>query len=137
MSEIYLGSADWMPRNLFERCEVVFPVKDPAALDRIHTEILPALMADTAKARLQQTDGTYIRASKVIKDAAAFSCQDFLIQLAEGKVDRDAIPSLGFSPRPATKSNTSKPIAPARAGAQRAGTKVSSRMAAKRVKAAD
>jgi len=31
---------DWMPRNLFERCEVVFPVRDPAALDRIHTEIL-------------------------------------------------------------------------------------------------
>ena len=29
--EIYLGSADWMPRNLFERCEVVFPVRDPAA----------------------------------------------------------------------------------------------------------
>ncbi len=28
--EIYLGSADWMPRNLFERCEVVFPVRDPA-----------------------------------------------------------------------------------------------------------
>jgi polyphosphate kinase len=27
--EIYLGSADWMPRNLFERCEVVFPVRDP------------------------------------------------------------------------------------------------------------
>jgi polyphosphate kinase len=29
--EIYIGSADWMPRNLFERCEVVFPVRDPAA----------------------------------------------------------------------------------------------------------
>jgi len=91
-SEIYLGSADWMPRNLFERCEVVFPVKDPTALDRIHTEILPALMADTTKARLQQPDGMYLRANKVFKNAPAFSCQDFLIQLAEGKVDRDAIP---------------------------------------------
>ena len=45
--EIYLGSADWMPRNLFERCEVVFPVRDPAAIARIHDEILPAYMADT------------------------------------------------------------------------------------------
>ena len=45
--EIYLGSADWMPRNLFERCEVVFPVRDPAALARIHDEILPAYLADT------------------------------------------------------------------------------------------
>ena len=56
--EIYLGSADWMPRNLFERCEVVFPVRDPAARARIHDEILPAYLADTIKARLQQPDGT-------------------------------------------------------------------------------
>jgi polyphosphate kinase len=90
--EIYLGSADWMPRNLFERCEVVFPVRDPAALARIHDEILPAYLADTVKARLQQPDGNYLRASKVFKDAQAFSSQDFLIQLAEGKTDLDAIP---------------------------------------------
>jgi polyphosphate kinase len=90
--EIYLGSADWMPRNLFERCEVVFPVRDPAARARIHEEILPAYLADTVKARIQQADGTYIRAGKILKDAAPFSSQDFLMQLAEGKVDLDAIP---------------------------------------------
>ncbi len=91
-NEIYLGSADWMPRNLFERCEVVFPVRDPAARARIHNEILPAYMADTIKARLQQPDGTYLRASKVFKDAKPFSSQEFLMQLAEGKADLDAIP---------------------------------------------
>ena len=90
--EIYLGSADWMPRNLFERCEVVFPVRDPAALARIHDEILPAYLADTTKARLQQSDGTYLRANKVAKDAPAFSAQEFLMQLAEGKTDISAIP---------------------------------------------
>ena len=73
--EIYLGSADWMPRNLFERCEVVFPVRDPAALARIHDEILPAYLADTVKARLQQPDGTYLRASKLLKDAPPFSAR--------------------------------------------------------------
>ena len=92
--EIYLGSADWMPRNLFERCEVVFPVRDAAAKARIHDEILPAYLADTVKARLQQPDGTYIRACKVLKDAPPFSSQDFLMQLAEGKVDLDAIPKI-------------------------------------------
>jgi polyphosphate kinase len=92
--EIYLGSADWMPRNLFERCEVVFPVRDPAALARIHDEILSAYLADTTKARLQQPDGSYIRASKALKDAPAFSAQDFLMQLAEGKTDMSAIPKL-------------------------------------------
>jgi polyphosphate kinase len=90
--EIYLGSADWMPRNLFERCEVVFPLRDAAAKARIQDEILAAYMADTQKARLQQADGTYLRASAVAKDAAPFSSQGFLMQLAEGKADLDAIP---------------------------------------------
>jgi polyphosphate kinase len=90
--EIYLGSADWMPRNLFERCEVAFPVRDPAALARIHDEILPAYLADTVKARLQQPDGSYLRASKLLKDAKPFASQDFLMQLAEGKAELSAIP---------------------------------------------
>jgi polyphosphate kinase len=94
--EIYMGSADWMPRNLFERCEVVFPVRDPAAIARIHDEILPAYMADTVKARIQQADGSYLRASKVAKDVPAFSSQDFLIQLAEGKTDLEAIPQFSI-----------------------------------------
>jgi polyphosphate kinase len=106
--EIYLGSADWMPRNLFERCEVVFPVRDPAAKARIHDEILPAYLADTVKARLQQPDGTYLRASKFLKDAAPFSSQDFLMQLAEGKADLTALPKVSVS-KPAAKSGMGKP----------------------------
>jgi polyphosphate kinase len=102
--EIYLGSADWMPRNLFERCEVAFPVRDPAAKARIHDEILPALVADTIKARLQQADGSYVRASKVYNDAPAFASQDFLIQLAEGKAGLDAIPKPSAVPAPARKA---------------------------------
>ncbi len=99
--EIYIGSADWMPRNLFERCEVVFPVRDPVAMARIHDEILPAYLADTVKARIQQPDGGYVRANKLYKDATPFSSQDFLIQLAEGKTDLDAIPSpRAAKPRP-------------------------------------
>jgi len=90
--EIYLGSADWMPRNLFERCEVVFPVREPVILARIHNEILPAYLADTVKARLQQPDGSYVRAGKVLKDAPAFSSQEFLMKLAEGKSEIGSIP---------------------------------------------
>jgi polyphosphate kinase len=109
--EIYLGSADWMPRNLFERCEVAFPVRDPAALARIHDEILPAYMADTVKARLQQPDGSYVRASKLLKDAkpfaSPFSSQDFLMLLAEGKVDLSAIPKPSAG-KPAVKAGAKK-----------------------------
>jgi polyphosphate kinase len=85
---------------LFERCEVVFPVRDPAAMARIHNEILPAYMADTVKARIQQPDGNYLRAGKLSKDAPLFSAQDFLIGLAEGKADLGAIPA------PATEART-------------------------------
>jgi len=91
--EIFVGSADLMPRNLFERCEVVFPVRDPAVRARIHNEILPAYLADTVKARIQQPDGTYIRAGKLMKDAPNFSSQDFLMKLAEGKVEVASIPA--------------------------------------------
>jgi polyphosphate kinase len=96
--EIYVGSADWMPRNLFERCEVIFPVRDPAAIARIHNEILPAYLADTVKARIQQPDGNYVRASKLLNGTAPFSAQDFLIRLAEGKVDLDTLPAPGAGP---------------------------------------
>jgi polyphosphate kinase len=99
--EIYIGSADWMPRNLFERCEVAFPIRDAAARARIHDEILPAYIADTIKARIQQPDGTYVRASQMLKDAPAFSAQDFLMNLAEGKLDLDAIPKPPISKPPA------------------------------------
>ncbi len=101
-TEIYLGSADWMPRNLFERCEVAFPVRDAAAKARIQNEILPAYWADTIKARLQQPDGTYLFASKLLKGAPSFSSQEFLMKLAEGKTDLDAIPKSRIS-KPAPK----------------------------------
>ncbi len=91
--EIYLGSADWMPRNLFERCEVVFPVRDKAARTRIHEEILAAYLVDTVKARVMREDGSYVRATPG-KGQAAFSVQDFLMRLAEGKTDLSAIPGI-------------------------------------------
>jgi polyphosphate kinase len=107
--EIYLGSADWMPRNLFERCEVVFPVRNPAAKARIHDEILPAYLADTAKARLQQPDGNYLRAGKALKDAPPFAAQDFLMRLAEGKADLDALPKPQAA-KPAVKRARKKAV---------------------------
>ena len=86
-----------MPRNLFERCEVVFPVKDKSARDRIQNEILRAYLADTSKARLMQEDGGYIRpeGSSLKEDSDGFSSQEFLMRLAEGKVDLGGIPTPG------------------------------------------
>src|SRR6266851_3824131 len=92
--EIYTGSADWMPRNLYERVEVLAPVRDELLRERVRGEILEAYLADNLKARILLKDGTYIRAwqaaggkrkQKPPAGAAAFSAQDFLIALAEGK----------------------------------------------------
>jgi polyphosphate kinase len=108
--ETYLGSADWMPRNLFERCEVVFPVKDKAARARINEEILPAYLADTAKSRLMQEDGVYLRANAGKKPNSGFNVQEFLMKRAEGKAELDAIPK-------AAKAAPEKPAEPAPAKA--------------------
>jgi polyphosphate kinase len=93
--QIYLGSADWMPRNLYERVEVLFPIKDPLLQQRVRSEILEAYLADNLKARLLQKDGSYARvwqAQGKRKPAAGFSAQDFLIGLAEGKRSPEDIP---------------------------------------------
>ena len=83
--EIYCGSADWMPRNLIERCEVVFPVTQPDLQKRLREEILPAYLADNTKARLLQPNGEYIRAPQA---GHAFSAQDFLMRVAEGSSEK-------------------------------------------------
>src|SRR5262249_48895743 len=58
--EIYLGSADWMYRNLSRRVELVFPVKDTAARDCLKV-ILEAYLRDNVNARELRADGTYVR----------------------------------------------------------------------------
>ena len=63
-SEVFCGSADWMPRNLYERCETLFPVTQPDLKHRLRHEILGAYLADTAKTRLLQEDGSYIHVAR-------------------------------------------------------------------------
>lgn len=59
--EVYVGSADWMPRNFFKRIEVVFPIEDGRLRERIITQILGLQLADNVKARELLPDGTYRR----------------------------------------------------------------------------
>jgi len=58
--EVYLGSADWMPRNFFKRIEVVFPIEDGILRDRLIEEVLAFNLRDNQKARIMQSDGTYV-----------------------------------------------------------------------------
>jgi len=94
--EVYCGSADWMPRNLFERCEVVFPIRDAQIRNRIRNEILAAYLADTAKSRIEMATGDYPRVRA--PEGKCFNAQDFLIRVAEGRDSVDAIPEPAWKP---------------------------------------
>jgi polyphosphate kinase len=58
--EVYLASADWMPRNLDHRIELMFPVAAPEARQRV-LQALDTMFADNVKGRWLQADGTYRR----------------------------------------------------------------------------
>src|SRR5947199_1368 len=59
--EVFLSSADWMPRNFFRRVEIAFPVEQPSLRDEIIDEVLPKFVHDRVKARELQPDGSYRR----------------------------------------------------------------------------
>jgi polyphosphate kinase len=58
---VFIGSADWLPRNFFRRIELMFPVEDGVLRERIIREILAITLADNVKARVLSPDGSYRR----------------------------------------------------------------------------
>ncbi len=76
--EIFLGSADLMPRNLDRRVEVLFPVEDPGMRHAIISNILPVQLADTVKTRILQGDGTYERRI-ADRDVQPLNAQNWLV----------------------------------------------------------
>ncbi len=61
--EVYMGSADWMPRNLDRRVEIVFPVEDEQIQEEV-IHILDLEFQDNVKAHVLQPDGTYVKPDK-------------------------------------------------------------------------
>lgn len=61
--EIYMGSADWMPRNLERRVEILFPIDDAELKGRV-LHILKGQLQDTVKAHILQPDGMYEKVDK-------------------------------------------------------------------------
>jgi len=72
--ELYMGSADWMPRNLNRRVEVITPITDPHLKHYLKYDLLPAYLRDNVKARRLMPDGTYQRAERR-DDEEAFDSQ--------------------------------------------------------------
>jgi|LNFM01.1.fsa_nt_gb polyphosphate kinase len=76
--EVYLASADWMPRNFQRRVEVMWPIEDKSLAGLIRDEILATMLADNVKARLMRPDGYYERRPVAEGEPVIRSQQRFL-----------------------------------------------------------
>jgi polyphosphate kinase len=60
-AQVFLSSADWMPRNFHRRVEVMFPIEAPDLKERILQEVIPIYRRDNERTRVLQSDGMYVR----------------------------------------------------------------------------
>ncbi len=80
--EVYMGSADWMGRNLDRRVETIVPVLDPLLQERIENDIVRVLLADNVKTRWLGSDGHYVR--RVPEDGAPLvNAQETLLRMSQ------------------------------------------------------
>ena len=76
--EIYLSSADLMPRNLDHRVEIMFPVEDPVHIQYLHHDVLDNYFKDNLQGRYMQPDGGYARVNPMKEEP--FNVQDWLMK---------------------------------------------------------
>jgi polyphosphate kinase len=80
--EVYISSADWMPRNLNRRVEAMWIVEEPTIRERILNHIIPTILSDTAKSYVLQPDGRYLRPAAP-PDGVRIASQEMFIRYAE------------------------------------------------------
>jgi len=82
--EVYMGSADLMPRNINRRVEVLFPLERREHIRHIRDEVLATCLADNVKARKMQSDGSYVRVGRA-DGQPALESQAWLIRRAKAR----------------------------------------------------
>jgi polyphosphate kinase len=105
--QVFLSSADWMPRNFERRVEVMFPVEAPELRRRVCDEVIPAYLQDNCRARVLMPDGSYVRAA-AWHDEAEHRAQRDLLPGATGGA-KAATPTLSANGAVATDAAESKP----------------------------
>jgi polyphosphate kinase len=84
-AQVFLSSADWMPRNFHRRVEVMFPIEAPDLKERILKEVIPTYLRDNQRSRLLEPDGNYVRLQPTDGATAHRSQQEFLAAEAAGR----------------------------------------------------
>jgi len=87
--ELYLGSADWMPRNFYRRIEVVFPVLDPGLRRRLLEDVLPAYLRDNVFATELHANGAYVPVRRK-NEEEPFSVQEYFLAQAAARAAEEA-----------------------------------------------
>ncbi len=92
--QVYIGSADWMDRNLSRRVEVIFPIEPPELKNRLICEILATSLSDNVKARELLSDGSYRRV-KAEPGQPLVRSQDQFLEIAAANAARrlNGVPS--------------------------------------------
>ena len=106
-SEVFAGSADWMPRNLFRRIEVVFPIEDGNLRERVINEILAVTLADNVKARFLHANGAYRcdkrnKGEPLRRSQTEFTAQALADEAARSVNGRTKYPRVTLLARPET-----------------------------------
>ena len=81
---LFVGSADWMPRNFLRRVEAVFPIEDPEQIKSVLKD-LEYFLLDNEGASTLKKDGSYVKVKTQLKTKKAFSAQQTLIEETENK----------------------------------------------------
>jgi polyphosphate kinase len=110
--EVYLSSADWMPRNFLRRVEAMYPVEDSEIRGRLLEEILGLGLRDNVKARYLLPDGTYVR---VEQSGPAVRSQAILMENAKQRASevKAAEPVLRHAAAPESALEASRGVAAA------------------------
>ncbi len=100
--DVFLSSADWMPRNFRRRVEIMFPIEDPRLRRRLVDGILDVDLADNVKARELQPDGTYRRVPPPKPGEPIIRCQTefqkMAVELSESSEIGRQVATIGAAP---------------------------------------
>jgi polyphosphate kinase len=103
--DVYLSSADWMPRNFVRRIEILVPIEDPSLRSRLLGEVLGLALGDNVKARRLQADGSWLRLTPTEGGERALRSQAALLEAAR----RAGLPAV--PPKPVIR-HAAAPTAP-------------------------